>query len=217
MDAITLPSLSGSLQLLLLFTALTLLPAALLMMTAFTRIVIVLSILRQALGLGQSPPNQVLVGMAVLMTAFVMQAEISSIYDAAWKPLMANQLPAETALARTADVLKGFMLEQTRRDDLNHFADIAGGGPYAKPADVPLPVVLPAFVASELKTALEIGIVIYLPFLIIDLIVSSILMSLGMMMVSPATVSLPVKMALFVIVDGWTLVLGSLARSFGGA
>ncbi|MEI6418294.1 MAG: flagellar type III secretion system pore protein FliP [Sphingomonadales bacterium] len=217
MDAITLPSLSGSLQLLLLFTALTLLPAALLMMTAFTRIVIVLSILRQALGLGQSPPNQVLVGMAVLMTAFVMQAEISSIYDAAWKPLMANQLPAETALARTADVLKGFMLEQTRRDDLNHFAEIAGGGPYAKPADVPLPVVLPAFVASELKTALEIGIVIYLPFLIIDLIVSSILMSLGMMMVSPATVSLPVKMALFVIVDGWTLVLGSLARSFGGA
>jgi flagellar biosynthetic protein FliP len=216
MDAITLPSLSGSLQLLLLFTALTLLPAALLMMTAFTRIVIVLSILRQALGLGQSPPNQVLVGMAVLMTAFVMQAEISSIYDAAWKPLMANQLPAETALARTADVLKGFMLEQTRRDDLNHFADIAGGGPYARPADVPLPVVLPAFVASELKTALEIGIVIYLPFLIIDLIVSSILMSLGMMMVSPATVSLPVKMALFVIVDGWTLVLGSLARSFGG-
>jgi flagellar biosynthetic protein FliP len=217
MEAITLPSLSGSLQLLLLFTALTLLPAALLMMTAFTRIVIVLSILRQALGLGQSPPNQVLVGMAVLMTDFVMQAEITSIHQRAWVPLMANQVPAEVALARTADVLKGFMLDQTRRDDLNHFAEIAGGEPYARPADVPLAVVLPAFVASELKTALEIGIIIYLPFLIIDLIVSSILMSLGMMMVSPATVSLPVKLALFVMVDGWTLVLGSLAKSFGGS
>jgi flagellar biosynthetic protein FliP len=198
-----LPALSTSLQILLLMSALTLLPAALLMMTAFTRIAIVLAILRQALGLGQSPPNQIIIGTALLLTLFVMRPQVDRIHAAAWTPMVAGTLPAEQALA------------QTRARDLTRFAEMAGGGPYAKPMDVPLAVVLPAFVASELKTALEIGIVIYLPFLVIDLIVASILMAMGMMMVSPATVSLPVKIALFVAVDGWTLVLGALAKSFG--
>jgi flagellar biosynthetic protein FliP len=207
--------LSASLQILLLMSALTLLPAALLMMTAFTRIAIVLAILRQALGLGQSPPNQLLVGTALLLTLFVMKPQLDRIHDGAWAPMVAGTLPAEQALARAGAELKGFMLTQTRKQDLTRFAEIAGGGPYARAADVPLVVVMPAFVASELKTALEIGLVIYLPFLVIDLIVASILLAMGMMMVSPATVSLPVKIALFVMVDGWTLVLGALAKSFG--
>jgi flagellar biosynthetic protein FliP len=216
-DLINLPPLSTTLQILLLMSALTLLPAALLMMTAFTRITIVLAILRQALGLGQSPPNQLLVGTALLLTLFVMKPELDRIHNSAWTPMVAGTLPAEQALARTGAELKGFMLAQTRSRDLTRFAEIAGGGPYAKPADVPLVVVMPAFVASELKTALEIGLVIYLPFLIIDLIVASVLMAMGMMMVSPATVSLPLKIALFVVVDGWPLVLGALAKSFGAA
>lgn len=214
-EIITLPPLSTTLQILLLMTALTLLPAALLMMTAFTRIAIVLAILRQALGLGQSPPNQLLVGTALLLTLFVMKPQLDRIHDSAWTPMLAGSLPAERALERTGAELKRFMLAQTRSRDLTRFAEIAGGGPYARPADVPLVVVMPAFVASELKTALEIGLVIYLPFLIIDLIVASVLMAMGMMMVSPATVSLPLKIALFVVVDGWTLVLGALAKSFG--
>jgi flagellar biosynthetic protein FliP len=214
-EALSLPPLSTALQILLLMSALTLLPAALLMMTAFTRITIVLAILRQALGLGQSPPNQILLGTALLLTLFVMKPQLDRIHDSAWAPMVAGSLPAEQALTRAGSELKGFMLTQTRARDLARFAEIAGGGPFAQPADVPLAVVLPAFVASELKTALEIGIVIYLPFLIIDLIVASILMAMGMMMVSPATVSLPVKIALFVAVDGWSLVLGALAKSFG--
>lgn len=214
-EVLNLPPLSASLQILLLMSALTLLPAALLMMTAFTRIAIVLAILRQALGLGQSPPNQLLVGTALLLTLFVMKPQLDRIYDGAWAPMVAGSLPAEQALARAGTELKGFMLTQTRKQDITRFAEIAGGGPYANAADIPLVVVMPAFVASELKTALEIGLVIYLPFLVIDLIVASILLAMGMMMVSPATVSLPVKIALFVMVDGWTLVLGALAKSFG--
>ena len=212
-----LPSLSTSIQILLVMSALTLLPAALLMMTSFTRILIVLAILRQALGLGQSPPNQLLVGVALLMTVFVMKPSLDRIYDGAYQPMVEGAVGADVALGRAGGELKRFMLTQTREADLRKFAEIANAGPFAGPADVPLPVVLPAFVASELKTAMQIGFVVYLPFLVIDLIVSSILMSLGMMMVSPATVSLPVKLALFVSVDGWTLVLGSLAKSFGGA
>jgi flagellar biosynthetic protein FliP len=212
----SLPTLSSSIQILLLMSALTLLPAALLMMTCFTRILIVLAILRQALGLGQSPPNQLLVGMALLMTVFVMKPSLDRIYDDAYRPMVAGAVGADVALGRAGDELKRFMLTQTREADLRKFAEIAHAGPFLRPADVPLAVVLPAFVASELKTAMQIGIVIYLPFLVIDLIVSSVLMALGMMMVSPATVSLPVKLALFVSIDGWTLVLGSLARSFGG-
>lgn len=214
--AATLPTLSSSIQILLLMSALTLLPAALLMMTCFTRVIIVLAILRQALGLGQSPPNQLLVGMALLITMFVMQPSFERIHANAYVPMVAGAMPADVALGRAGDELKAFMLSQTREADLRKFAEIARSGPFAAPADVPLAVVLPAFVSSELKTAMQIGFVVYLPFLVIDLIVSSILMSLGMMMVSPATVSLPVKLALFVSVDGWTLVLGSLAKSFGG-
>jgi flagellar biosynthetic protein FliP len=214
--AASLPTLSSSIQILLLMSALTLLPAALLMMTAFTRIIVVLAILRQALGLGQSPPNQLLVGMALLMTLFVMKPSADYIYAEAWQPMVSGAVGADVALGRAGDELKHFMLTQTREADLRKFAEIARAGPFASPRDVPLPVVLPAFVSSELKTAMMIGFVIYLPFLVIDLIVSSILMSLGMMMVSPATVSLPVKLALFVSVDGWSLVLGSLAKSFGG-
>ena len=213
----SMPSLSTSIQILLLMSALTLLPAALLMMTCFTRILVVLAILRQALGLGQSPPNQLLVGVALLMTVFVMKPSLDRIYDGAYQPLIAGAVGADIALGRAGDELKRFMLTQTREADLRKFAEIANAGPFASPGDVPLAVVLPAFVASELKTAMQIGFVIYLPFLVIDLIVSSILMSLGMMMVSPATVSLPVKLALFVSIDGWSLVLGSLAKSFGGA
>lgn len=212
-----LPSLSSSIQILLIMSALTLLPAALLMMTCFTRILIVLAILRQALGLGQSPPNQLLVGVALLMTVFVMKPSLDRIYDGAYAPMVAGSVGADVALGHAGDELKRFMLTQTREADLRKFAEIGGAGPFASPAEVPLAVVLPAFVASELKTAMQIGFVVYLPFLVIDLIVASILMSLGMMMVSPATVSLPVKLALFVSVDGWTLVLGSLAKSFGGA
>ena len=212
-----LPSLSTSIQILLLMSALALLPAALLMMTSFTRILIVLAILRQALGLGQSPPNQLLVGVALLMTVFVMKPSLDRIYDGAYQPMVAGSVGADIALGRAGSELKRFMLTQTREADLRKFAEIAHAGPFASSADIPLAVVLPAFVASELKTAMQIGFVVYLPFLVIDLIISSILMSLGMMMVSPATVSLPVKLALFVSVDGWTLVLGSLAKSFGGA
>lgn len=211
-----LPSLSSSIQILLLMSALTLLPAALMMMTSFTRILIVLAILRQALGLGQSPPNQLLVGMALLMTVFVMRPSLDRIYDTAYQPMVSGRIGADAALARSGDELKRFMLTQTREADLRKFAEIAEAGPFVRPMDVPLPIVLPAFVASELKTAMQIGFVIYLPFLVIDLIIASILMALGMMMVSPATVSLPVKLALFVSIDGWTLVLGSLAKSFGG-
>lgn len=210
-----LPTLSSSIQVLLLLSALTVLPAAVLMMTSFTRIVVVLAVLRQALGLGQSPPNQLLVGLALLMTLFVMRPTIDTIVTTAYRPLMAGTLPAEAALATAGDSLKTFMLTQTRRRDLQRFVALSGAGPFARPQDVPLTIVVPAFAASELKTALQIGFVIYLPFLVIDLIVASVLMSLGMMMVSPMTVSLPVKLALFISIDGWTLVMGSLVRSFG--
>ena len=209
-----LPTLSSSIQVLLLLSALTVLPAAVLMMTSFTRIVVVLAVLRQALGLGQSPPNQLLVGLALLMTLFVMRPTFETIVTTAYQPLMAGTLPAEVALAKAGDSLKAFMLTQTRQRDLQRFVALADAGPFARPQDVPLTIVVPAFAASELKTALQIGFVIYLPFLVIDLIVASVLMSLGMMMVSPMTVSLPVKLALFVSIDGWTLVMGSLARSF---
>ena len=209
-----LPSLSASIQVLLLLSALTVLPAAVLMMTSFTRIIVVLAILRQALGLGQSPPNQLLVGLALLMTLFVMRPTLDTVVETAYRPLMAGTIPAETALGRGGDAFKTFMLAQTRRRDLERFVALSGAGPFARPADVPVTIVVPAFAASELKTALQIGFIIYLPFLVIDLVVASVLMAMGMMMVSPMTVSLPVKLALFISIDGWTLVMGSLARSF---
>lgn len=206
--------LSLSLQVLLLMTLLTLLPSVLLMMTAFVRIVIVLAILRQAIGLQQAPPNQLLVGLALFMTFFVMQPALADINTTALQPFVADQIPAEQAILSAGNVLHGFMLANTRTTDLKLFADLAGAGPFSGNQDVPMRVLMPAFATSELKTAFQIGILLFLPFLVIDLVVASMLMALGMMMVSPIMIALPFKLMLFVAVDGWALVMASLAQSF---
>jgi len=208
------PGLALPLQILLLMTLLTVLPSILLMMTGFTRIIIVLAILRQAIGLGQAPPNQVLVGLSLFLTFFVMQPVFERINREAYAPFAAQTLPAETAIARGGDALHDFMMAQTREKDIRLFANLAHAPAFSHPADVPMAVLLPAFATSELKTAFQIGFLIYLPFLIIDFVVASILMALGMMMVSPTLISLPFKLLLFVMIDGWALVLGSLASSF---
>ncbi len=206
---------SLSLQVLILMTLLAVLPAVLLMMTAFTRIIIVLSILRQALGLAQTPPNQVLIGLSLFLTFFVMSPVLSKINQSALEPYAANQIPVDVAVARAGDALHGFMMAQTREKDIRLFADLKKDPAYRSPAEVPFAVLLPAFVTSELKTAFQIGFLIFLPFLVIDLVVASVLMALGMMMLSPTIVSLPFKLLLFVLVDGWALTMGSLAASFG--
>jgi len=203
-----------SLQVLALMTALTLLPAIVLMMTAFTRIIIVLGILRQALGAGQTPPNQVLVGLALFLTLFVMSPVVSRINEEAYQPYSAGTIEASVALERAVVPLKKFMLDQTRESDIATFVRISGGKGFASPQDVPLTLLVPAFVTSELKTAFLIGFLIYIPFVIIDLVVASVLMSMGMMMLSPVLISLPFKLMLFVLVDGWSLVMGTLAASF---
>jgi flagellar biosynthetic protein FliP len=203
-----------TIQLLALMTAITFLPAALLMMTAFTRIVIVLAILRQALGAGQAPPNQVLVGLALFLTLFVMAPVVERIRVDAVEPYMAGTIDTTTALEKGVAPLKTFMLEQTRERDIAAFVAIAGGEGYERPEDVPLSVLVPSFVTSELKTAFQIGFLLFIPFVIIDLVVASVLMSMGMMMLSPVLISLPFKIMLFVLVDGWSLVMGSLAASF---
>jgi flagellar biosynthetic protein FliP len=203
-----------TIQLLALMTAITLLPALLLMMTAFTRIIIVLSILRQALGAGQSPPNQVLVGLALFLTLFVMAPVIDKIRTEAVTPYMAGSIDTTTAVQRGVEPLKAFMLSQTRESDVTTFVRISGSKGYASPQDVPLSTLVPAFVTSELKTAFQIGFMLFIPFVIIDLVVASVLMSMGMMMLSPVLISLPFKLMLFVLVDGWSLVMGSLAASF---
>jgi len=203
-----------TIQLLALMTAITLLPAALLMMTAFTRIIIVLSILRQAIGAGQSPPNQVLIGLALFLTLFVMSPVIDRVRTDAVTPYMAGTIDTGTALDRGVAPLKTFMLEQTRESDIAAFVRMSGGKGFATAQDVPLTILAPAFVTSELKTAFQIGFLLFIPFVIIDLVVASVLMSMGMMMLSPVLISLPFKLMLFVLVDGWTLVMGSLASSF---
>ncbi|WP_165799607.1 flagellar type III secretion system pore protein FliP [Sphingomonas oleivorans] len=208
--------LSLSLQILLLMSLLTVLPSLVLMMTSFTRIIIVLSILRQALGLQQTPPNQVLVGLALFLSLFVMRPAIDQIGQTAYTPYGAGQINMEQAIQRSGMVLHGFMVRQTRQTDLKLFADLAQSPPFAKSADIPFSILLPAFVTSELKTAFQIGFLIFLPFLIIDLVVASTLMALGMMMLSPSIVSMPFKLLLFVLVDGWALTMGSLAGSFQG-
>ena len=202
------------LQLLLLMGLLTVLPSLILMMTSFTRIIIVLSILRQALGAGQTPPNQVLVGLALFLTLFVMGPVITKINTEAAQPYMAGTIDATTALQRAVDPLKGFMLKQTRESDIATFVRIQGGKGFEKPEDVPLGILVPAFVTSELKTAFQIGFLLFIPFVIIDLVVASVLMSMGMMMLSPVLISLPFKIMLFVLVDGWSLVITVLARSY---
>ena len=205
---------SLTIQILIWMTALTLLPSIVLMMTAFTRIVIVLAILRQAIGAGQTPPNQVLVGLALFLTLFVMAPVIDRINVEAVQPYMAEKIETVEALQLAVAPLKHFMLEQTREQDIATFARIAGSPGFDKPEDVPLSILVPAFATSELKTAFLIGFLLFIPFVIIDLVVASVLMSMGMMMLSPVLISLPFKIMLFVLIDGWTLVMGTLAESF---
>ncbi|HEX3860966.1 MAG TPA: flagellar type III secretion system pore protein FliP [Stellaceae bacterium] len=201
-------------QLLLVMAGLVFLPAILLTMTSFTRIIIVLSLLRQALGLTQTPPNQILIGLALFLTMFIMGPVFTRISDDALQPLLDNKISATEALEKAQGPLRGFMIKQTRSDDLSLFLKLAGGQTYPSANDVPLRILVPAFVTSELKTGFQIGFLIFLPFLVIDIVVAAIMMSLGMMLLSPTSVSLPLKLALFVLVNGWTLVIGSLAQGY---
>ncbi|RFP14819.1 flagellar type III secretion system pore protein FliP [Duganella sp. BJB475] len=201
-------------QTMLLMTALTFIPAALLLMTSFTRIIIVLSLLRQALGTQSAPPNQVMVGLALFLTLFVMGPTFDKIYTEAYLPLQENKINMSVAMDKGAAPLKTFMMKQTRQADLALFVKLSRSPALQGPEDVPLRILVPAFVTSELKTAFQIGFAIFIPFLIIDMVVASVLMSMGMMMMSPAVISLPFKLMLFVLVDGWQLLLGSLAQSF---
>ncbi|SAI02935.1 flagellar biosynthesis protein FliP [Bordetella ansorpii] len=205
---------SLSMQTLLLMTSLTFLPAALLMMTGFTRIIIVLGLLRTAIGTPTSPPNQVLIGLALFLTFYTMSPVFDQIYADAYQPLSTGAITFETAVQRAAAPLHTFMLHQTRETDLTLFADMAKQPAMEDPSQVPMRILVPAFITSELKTAFQIGFTIFIPFLIIDMVVASVLMALGMMMVPPVTVSLPFKLMLFVLADGWHLLLGSLAQSF---
>ncbi len=207
-------SYSVPIQTLLFFTALSFLPAVLLMMTGFTRIVIVLSLLRQALGTQSAPPNQVIVGLSLFLTFFVMGPTLDKVYTQAYQPYAAQQIAFDEALKRGEVPMREFMLKQTRQSDLALFSRLAKLEGSVKAQDVPFKVLVPAFVTSELKSAFQIGFLIFIPFLIIDMIVASVLMSLGMMMLSPVLVALPFKMMLFVLADGWNLLLGSLAASF---
>jgi flagellar biosynthetic protein FliP len=205
---------SLTLQLLALMTLLSLLPALLLGMTSFIRIIIVLSLLRQALGTMQTPPNQVLLGIALFLTLFVMAPVFTSVYDTALLPYLNEEISIEAAIAAAEAPVREFMLNQTRQEDIAMFTEIAGNGAIASPEDVPFSILAPAFITSELKSAFVIGFMIYIPFVVLDLIVASVLMSMGMMMLSPMMISMPFKLMLFVLVDGWTLVMGSLASSF---
>jgi flagellar biosynthesis protein FliP len=205
---------SLSLQTLLLMTSLTFLPAALLLMTGFTRIIIVLSLLRSALGTQSAPPNQVLVGLSLFLTFFVMSPVFDKIYTDAYLPYSENRMQLSQAFDKGSAPLKEFMLRQTRETDLALFLRISNSASPQTAEDVPLKILVPAYVTSELKTAFQIGFVIFIPFLIIDMVVASVLMSMGMMMVSPAVISLPFKLMLFVLADGWSLLIGSLVQSF---
>jgi len=207
-------TLSLTLQTLILMTALTLLPSLLLVTTGFTRIIITLSILRTAMGTQQTPPNQVLVGLALFMTLFVMTPTIKQINETAFQPYSAGTITVEEAAFRGAGVMKSFMLRHTRESDLILMADMQGDAKYVNAEAVPIQVIVPAFIMSELRTAFTIGFLLFLPFLVIDIVVSSILMALGMMMLSPALVSLPFKLLLFVVVDGWSATVTALVESF---
>lgn len=206
---------SVTLQVLALMTALSFIPAAVIMMTSFTRIIVVLAILRQAIGLQQSPSNQILLGMSLFLTFFIMAPIFSQINDRAVQPYLNEELTSIQALEQAKEPIKAFMLSQTRIKDLETFAKIAGYDQLDSPEDTPFVVIIPAFVTSELQTAFIIGFMFFIPFLIVDLVVASVLMAMGMMMLSPMIVALPFKIMLFVLVDGWGLVMGTLARSFG--
>lgn len=201
-------------QTLVFFTALGFLPAVLLLMTGFTRIIIVLSLLRQALGTQATPPNQVLIGLSLFLTFFVMAPVFDKIYAEAYQPFSERKISLDEALARGQVPLKAFMLKQTREADLALFVKLSRSAPPAKPEDVSLRVLVPAFVTSELKTAFQIGFMIFIPFLIIDMVVASVLTSMGMMMLSPVLIALPFKLMLFVLADGWNLLIASLVASF---
>lgn len=203
-----------SLQILMLMTMLSFLPSILVLMTSFTRIIIVMAIMRQAIGLQSSPSNQVIVGIALFMTIFIMTPVFDQVYSQAIEPYMNDEIMAREAFERGQGPIKDFMLQQTRIVDLNSFSEYADVKA-DKPEDLPMRVIIPAYIVSELKTAFQIGFLIFLPFLIIDLVVASILMAMGMMMLSPMIVSLPFKLMLFVIVDGWSLIMGTLVQSFG--
>ncbi len=205
---------SLSIQTLLLLTALTFLPAVLLMMTGFTRIIIVLSLLRHALGTQSSPPNQVIVGLALFLTFFVMSPVIDRVYTEAYIPYTQNKMSMTDALDKAAVPVRGFMLKHTREPDIALFVRISGSEDIREPSQIPFRVLVPAYVTSELKTAFQIGFMVFIPFLVIDMVVSSVLMSMGMMMLSPVMISLPFKIMLFVLVDGWNLLIGSLVQSF---
>ncbi|ATB66892.1 MULTISPECIES: flagellar type III secretion system pore protein FliP [Pseudomonas] len=207
---------SVSLQILLIMTALSFIPAFVILMTSFTRIIIVFSILRQALGLQQTPSNQVLTGMALFLTMFIMAPVFDRVNKDALQPYLAEQMTAQQAIDKAQGPLKDFMLAQTRQSDLDLFMRLSKRTDIAGPDQVPLTILVPAFVTSELKTAFQIGFMIFIPFLIIDMVVASVLMAMGMMMLSPLIISLPFKIMLFVLVDGWALIMGTLAGSFGG-
>jgi flagellar biosynthetic protein FliP len=202
------------LQILLLLTLLSFIPALLMAMTSFTRIVIVLSLLRQALGVQQVPPNQVLIGLALLLTIFIMRPVGEHLHTQVVQPYLAQTLTTPDALRQAMEPLRDFMLRQTREKDLALFIQVTHASRPRTPADVPLTALLPAFVISELRTAFQIGFLLYLPFLILDLVISSLLVSMGMIMLPQALISLPFKLMLFVLVDGWNLIVGSLVRSF---
>lgn len=204
---------SLSLQTLILLTSLSFLPTVLLMMTSFTRIIIVLSLLRQAIGAQSSPPNQILLGLALFLTFFIMGPVFDRVYNEAYQPLNENKITMQQALDIGSVPIKEFMLKQTRETDLALFINMSGKK-INSPQDVPLSILVPSFMTSELKTGFQIGFSIFIPFLIIDMVVASVLMAMGMMMLSPTIISLPFKLMLFVLVDGWQLLLGSLAASF---
>ncbi len=206
---------SVTLQILLLMTALSFLPALLMMMTSFTRIVIVFAILRQALGLQQSPSNQVIIGISLFLSFFIMSPVLEQVNQDALQPYINEQVSAQQALEYTKKPFHKFMLENTRESDLDLFFQIGNLEQVDSPEDVPFKVLMPAFVTSELKTAFQIGFIIFIPFLVIDVVVASVLMAMGMMMLSPLIISLPFKIMLFVLVDGWALIIGTLAASFG--
>ena len=203
------------LQLIALLTVLSLAPSILVMVTSFTRIVVVLSLLRTALGTATAPPNAVLISLAMFLTAFVMWPTFTTAYDAGVRPLLANEITPEQAFQRASDPFRAFMQKNVRDKDLKLFQDLSGQPVPDKPEDMSLRVLVPSFMISELKRAFEIGFLLFLPFLIIDLVVASVLMSMGMMMLPPVVVSLPFKLIFFVLVDGWHLVAGSLVQSYG--
>ena len=224
--AIGIPALSGntssdgsiqyslSLQVLALMTAITVIPSLILGMTSFTRIIIVLSILRQALGTQQTPPNQVLIAIALFLSFYIMSPVLSEIYQISLDPYLTGTVEASEAILRASTIMHDFLMLNTRSETIRMFADLRGIQDFASPQEVPFSILLPSFITSELKTAFQIGFLLFLPFLVIDMVIASVLMSLGMMMLSPMLISLPFKLLLFVLVDGWAMTIGSLASTF---